>query len=412
MISSLSQGVLIVVFSLLSWQNGNAEEYPSYEEFVEAINTNTWYLTNVDSSSWHQTNGKLIYVNPEMNGDSDALIFIRKSVPLTQSWELSFDLHQGTNRVTNSPNTNWAFKKAGFIFANIGPLSNNFYGYLGAAFYDNGTNHPELEYKLMSSTNENWSNQITHESFVTAFQSPWRSSNSWYPQTSTITATWSSTNATLKLKLSEKGEVSSPDPRSGKIEVELINPFRYKSNSLSLTNLSIGIILKSANQPIQASDIFALDSVSFRMATNPILASDNDDADGDRISNYDEIVVLQTDPNDYNPTSPVNGLYTFDFVSNHPTFFGLLDPDEIFDEVLSFGGLILTKNTNSNSFTLNYNILMSTNLSMWRTNATRSYEITNAPTNKMFLRIEPVLIMPSLPPPVVTTPSPPPATPH
>jgi hypothetical protein len=396
MIRCLQRFASFLFLIVLNWQNCNAQDYPSIEEFDGTINTNIWNLTNVETSSWQQTNGKIIYINSALNGDSDALIFIQKSVPLSRSWEFSFDLHQGTNLVTNTPNTNWAFKKAGFIFANIG--SNPLYGYLGAAFYDNGTNtNPEFEYKLLSSTNENFSNQVTHERFVTTFQSPWRSSNSWYPQRSTVTATWSSKSSTLKLKLSQNEGTSGPAPSEGKTEIELVNPFRYKSNSVSLTNVSLGIILKSAYQPIQASDNFALESVSFRIATNQILAFDDDDADGDGISNYDEIIKLKTDPNVYDSNSPISGLYTFDFISNNPTTFGFISPDQIYDVLLGFGPLVLTKNTNNSSFTLNYNILMSTNLSTWSTNETRTYNITNAPANKMFLRIAPIFSSPAAP---------------
>jgi len=392
-----------LLFIFLNGQKCNAQDYPSIEEFNGNINTNLWNLINVGSSSWQQTNGKLVYVNPVLDGGSDTLIFIQKSVPLSQSWEFSFDLHQGTNLVTNTPNTNWAFKKAGFIFKNIG--SNPLYGYLGAAFYDNGTNtNPEFEYKLLSSTNENFSNQVTHERFVTTFQSPWRSSNSWYPQRSTITATWSSKSSTLKLKLSQNDGTSNPGPSEGKTEIELVNPFHYKSNSVTLTNVSLGIILKSADQPIQASDNFALESVFFRIVTNQILAFDDDDADGDGISNYDEIIKLKTDPNDHGSISPISGLYTFDYVANNPTNFGLVSPDQIYDVLLGFSPLVLTKNTNNSSFTLSYNILMSTNLTTWSTNETRSYDITNVPADKLFLKISPITarVSPNPSPPTPT----------
>ena len=388
---NLGAGVLSVLFAC---QNSKALDYPAFEDFNGTLNTNIWYPTNNGSASWEQTNGKLVYINPAVDGDSDTLIIIQKSVPLNQSWEFSFNLLQGTNLVTNTPNINWAFKKAGFIFANVD--SNRLYGYLGAAFYDYGTNtNPEFEYKLLSSTNANFSNQVTHERFVSTFQSTWRSSNSWYPQRSTISATWSSANKTLKLKLSDNASSSSSDPKEGKTEIELVNPFYYKSESLSLTNLSLGIILKSAYQPIQPSDNFALESASFRIATNPTLASDNSDADGDGISNYDEIINLKTDPNTFTSTSPISGLYTFDFISNNPTDFGFINRDQVYDVLLGFGGLVLAKNTNNNSFTLNYNILTSTNLGTWSTNEIRSFDITNTPTNKMFLRIAPVFSSPS-----------------
>lgn len=396
MIRGAKKFCMLFLLPLLSWQTSHAQEYPSFEEFSGPINTNVWSTTNTGSAGWQLTNGKLIITNPVLDRDSDALIFIRKSVPLDQSWEFSFDLLQGTNQVTNTPNTNWAFKKAGFIFVN--PGSSPLFGYLGAAFYDYGRNtNPEFEYKLLSSTNADFSNQVTHERFVSTFQSPWRSSNSWYPQRSTITATWSSKKSTLKISLSQNEGATNSHPREGKTEIELINPFHYKSNSVSLTNLNLGITLKSAYQPIQTSDNFGLEAVSFRIATNPTLAFDDDDADGDGISNYDEIINLKTDPNTFSSNSPIRGLYTFDYISNNPTYFGFINPDQVYDVLLGFGGLVLTKNTNNNSFMLNYNILMSTNLSTWSTNETRSYYITNAPTNKMFLRIAPVFSSPAPP---------------
>lgn len=391
---NLGAGVLSVLFAC---QNSKALDYPAFEDFNETLNTNIWYQTNNNSASWKQTNGKLVYINAALDGDSDTLIIIQKSVSLNQSWEFSLDLHHGTNLVVNSPNTNEAFKKAGFMFGNFASNPSAFDGrYLWAGFYDYGSNsNPKFEYELFKTNGLPPAEKVT-----TTVQSPWRSSNSWYPQRSIITATWSSKNKTLKIKLSPNENVSNPDPKEGKTEIELVNPFHFKSESLSLTNLSLGIILKSAFQPVQATDNFALESVSFRIATNQILAFDDDDADGDGISNYDEIINLKTDPNNSTSSSSISGLYTFDYISNNPTYFGYINPDQVYDVFLGFGGLVLSKNTNSNSFTLNYNILMSTNLSTWSTNETRSYSITNTPTNKMFLRIAPVFSSPA--PPLAT----------
>jgi len=70
-------------------------------------------------------------------------------------------------------------------------------------------------------------------------------------------------------------------------------------------------------------------------------------------------------------TNPITGLYTTNQIYN-----------------LGLGGIILNRGTN-NELTLNYQILESTNLVNWTTNSLQM-PITNAPTNKMFLRVQAV----------------------
>jgi hypothetical protein len=126
----------------------------------------------------------------------------------------------------------------------------------------------------------------------------------------------------------------------------------------------------------------------------------NDD-DNDGLSNYEERIVYGTNPTlkdsnsdgiedgqavaiGYNPLFNFAPLITF-LQSNPPT--GLYTTNQIHN--LGLGGIMLSRNTN-NQLTLNYQILQSTNLQNWTAYTNYVLPITNAPTNKLFLRVQAV----------------------
>lgn len=96
-------------------------------------------------------------------------------------------------------------------------------------------------------------------------------------------------------------------------------------------------------------------------------------------------------------TNPVSGLYNqtqYDAnrtsgqneVLSYPNSYGLYTTNQIHN--LGLGGIILNRGTN-NELTLHYQILESTDLVNWSTNSFLM-PITNAPSDKMFLRVQAV----------------------
>ena len=74
-------------------------------------------------------------------------------------------------------------------------------------------------------------------------------------------------------------------------------------------------------------------------------------------------------------------------VINSPNSYSLYTTDQI--QNLGLGGIILNRNTN-NQLVLNYQILQSTDLQNWSSYQNNELVISNAPTNKMFLRVQAV----------------------
>ena len=81
-----------------------------------------------------------------------------------------------------------------------------------------------------------------------------------------------------------------------------------------------------------------------------------------------------------------NPVPNFGYVLGNPNLHNLYTTNQIHN--LGLGGIILNRDTN-NELTLNYQILESTDLVNWTTNSLQ-LPITNAPTNKMFLRVQAV----------------------
>lgn len=100
----------------------------------------------------------------------------------------------------------------------------------------------------------------------------------------------------------------------------------------------------------------------------------------------------------YLKNNPVFGLYNqseYDAnrnngqsdILNNPNASGLFTTNQIHN--LGLGGIVLNRDTN-NQFTLNYQILQSTDLQNWTPYQNVSLPITNAPSDKVFLRVQAV----------------------
>lgn len=125
---------------------------------------------------------------------------------------------------------------------------------------------------------------------------------------------------------------------------------------------------------------------------------DNADSDGDGLTNYQEVVVFNTNPNIAETTSPIPGLYLANQVQSSrtagradvtstPNVYGLYTASQIHN--LGLGGIVLDRNSN-NEMVLNYQIMQSTDLQNWTPYQSYDLPITNAPSDKMFLRVQAV----------------------
>jgi len=125
-------------------------------------------------------------------------------------------------------------------------------------------------------------------------------------------------------------------------------------------------------------------------------APDNGDTDEDGLSNYQEVIIFNTNPNQPETNSPVAGLYLASqyqsnwtngrtAVLNAPNSYGLFNSNQMLD--LKFGGMVVGKT--NNQLVLTYQINQSTNLTNWTSYREESLVITNAPADKMFLRLNP-----------------------
>jgi len=123
---------------------------------------------------------------------------------------------------------------------------------------------------------------------------------------------------------------------------------------------------------------------------------DPGDTDGDGLSNYQEVIVFNTNPNQAETNSPVAGLYlASQYQSNRasgrsevlgsPNAHGLFNSNQMLD--LKFGGMVVGKT--NNQLVLTYQINQSTNLTNWTSYREESLVISNAPADKMFLRLNP-----------------------
>jgi len=126
---------------------------------------------------------------------------------------------------------------------------------------------------------------------------------------------------------------------------------------------------------------------------------DGGDADGDGLTNYQEIITYGTNSNQkdsnsdgiedgqavalgYSPTFNFSALISY--LQSHPPT-GLYTASQM--QAMAIGDLVLTKNVNG-SFTLNYDIEKSTDLQTWTPYQAFSMPLTGLPTDKAFVRIK------------------------
>ena len=125
---------------------------------------------------------------------------------------------------------------------------------------------------------------------------------------------------------------------------------------------------------------------------------DTGDTDGDGLTNYQEVMVFNTNPNLAETNSPVAGLYLAgqkqaertagrNDVINSPNSYNLYTTSQIHN--LGLGGIVLDRDTN-NQLNLNYQVLQSSDLQNWTPYQSVTLPITNAPSDKMFLRVQAV----------------------
>ena len=144
-------------------------------------------------------------------------------------------------------------------------------------------------------------------------------------------------------------------------------------------------------------------SVTLTMNSNKNITAnfgeDTRDSDADGLSNYQEIIIYGTNPNQkdtnsdgvedgqavalgYSPTFNFGALTSY-WQSNPPT--GLYTASQM--QAMAFGDLVLTRNANG-SFTLNYDIEQSSDLQSWSLYQSFNLPLTNLPPDKTFIRIK------------------------
>lgn len=144
-------------------------------------------------------------------------------------------------------------------------------------------------------------------------------------------------------------------------------------------------------------------SITFTMDADKTVAAnfiqDGRDTDGDGLTNYQESITYETNPNqkDTNSDSIEDGQAialgyspTFNFsalishLQSHPPS-GLYTASQM--QAIAIGDLVLTKNING-SFTLNYDIEQSTDLQNWTPYQSLSQPLNGLPADKAFVRIK------------------------
>jgi len=151
------------------------------------------------------------------------------------------------------------------------------------------------------------------------------------------------------------------------------------------------------------------------------------DSDADGLTNYNEVIIYGTNPNQkdsntdgvedgqavalgYSPTFNFGALISFlktnpplgmynqaqyetqrmsgrNDILNSPNSYNLYTTSQIHN--LGLGGIVLNRDTN-NQLTLNYQVLQSSDLQNWTPYQNVTLPITNAPADKMFLRVQAV----------------------
>jgi hypothetical protein len=131
------------------------------------------------------------------------------------------------------------------------------------------------------------------------------------------------------------------------------------------------------------------------LAIEANIVQDNQDSDGDGLTNYQESVMYNTNPNlkDSNGDGVEDGQavsmgyspnINFSALIAHPPT-GLYSASQI--QNMAMGDLVLNKNINGN-FTLNFDIEQSADLQNWSLYQALSVPLNGLPTDKAFVRVK------------------------
>ena len=190
-----------------------------------------------------------------------------------------------------------------------------------------------------------------------------------------------------------------PDSTNGTTSTDPIGPWHGINSSVNLHAVpQPGYSFSSWSGDVQSANNPVLIQMNANKTVTANFGPDNADSDGDGLSNYQEVIIFQTNPNIAETISPVPGLYLAsqrqlertagqNDVLNNPNYFGLYTSNQIHN--LGLGGIVLNRNAN-NQLVLNYQILQSTDLQSWTTYQQNELIISNPPPDKMFLRVQAV----------------------
>ena len=178
-----------------------------------------------------------------------------------------------------------------------------------------------------------------------------------------------------------------------------IGPWHAVGSNVNLNAIPVpGYAFVSWSGDVQSANNPVLIQMNANKTVTANFGPDNSDLDGDGLSNYQEVIIFQTNPNIAETISPVPGLYLAsqrqlertagqNDILNNPNYFGLYTSNQIHN--LGLGGIVLNRNAN-NQLVLNYQILQSTDLQSWTTYQQNELIISNPPPDKMFLRVQAV----------------------
>ena len=190
-----------------------------------------------------------------------------------------------------------------------------------------------------------------------------------------------------------------PDSTNGTTSTDPIGPWHAVGSNVNLHAIPVpGYAFVSWSGDVQSANNPVLIQMNANKTVTANFSPDNSDLDGDGLSNYQEVIIFQTNPNIAETISPVPGLYLAsqrqlertagqNDILNNPNYFGLYTSNQIHN--LGLGGIVLNRNAN-NQLVLNYQILQSTDLQSWTTYQQNELIISNPPPDKMFLRVQAV----------------------
>ena len=192
------------------------------------------------------------------------------------------------------------------------------------------------------------------------------------------------------------------DPIKGLIDINPAQPGYLSGEIVTLTATALpGYIFSGWSGDLSGSTSSSIITMDSNKEITASFSQDLNDDDSDGLTNYQEIIIYGTDPLNkdsnsdeiedgqavalgYSPLFNFGPLITFLRI-NPPV--GLYTTNQIHN--LGLGGIMLNRNTN-NQLVLNYQILQSTDLQNWSSYQNNELVISNAPSDKMFLRVQAV----------------------